>query len=553
MTTIEARTKLDTTVTLLDLLLYKRGVSARDRDRFLYPSITDLHDPFLFTEIEKVVRRLTEAMEKGERIGICADYDHDGIPGAVVFTDALDALSYEHYDVYIPNRNREGFGFSTAAVDALKEKGCTLIITIDCGIGANESVAYAQKNGIDVIITDHHLPDNDPPDAFAIINPKYDEQYPFDGLCGTGVIFKVVMALLGRIPTESLDLVGIATLSDMVPLVDENRTLAHQGLVALRKTTRPGLQALYKKLKLSSDHLSEDDVIFMITPRINVASRIDEPINAYYLLKTKDVEDAQARAKHLEGLNKRRKGAVAAMIKETRKRLTRRANDMRVLVVGDRNWDAGLLGLIAQKLSEEYEKPVFVWGKGVGEVIKGSCRGAGVCDVVALMRAAPRDTFLEVGGHTGAGGFSITAGSCAVLEETLNKTLEKNSNVQLVDTAQRANGYELVAKLSIDDVVWETYAHIEVCGPFGMDNPKPVFAFSAVMPRDVAMFGGSGEHTKLVFAVGDDEVEAIAFFKKPNEFTKTPKAGELLTLHATIEKSVFRGFPEVRLRIVDIL
>ena len=354
-------------------LLYNRGIASKaEADLFLYPSYDDqLHDPFLLHDMDKAVQVILKTIESKKKIVIFSDYDCDGIPGAVVLHDFFMAIGYENFTNYIPHRHFDGFGLSEKAVLEIKTKhDPSLIITIDCGTTDIEAVRLANDNDMKVIVTDHHEPKAILPDAVAVVNPKIGNTYPFTGLCGAGVIFKLVQALIVRgnftIPAGLekwwLVMVGVATIADMVPLKDENRIFATYGLKVLRKTRRPGLQKLLRQQRVDLRYLSEDDIGFTIGPRINAASRMDNPEDAFQLLATKDENEAELRVLHLEKLNTERKTTVAVMTKEAHKRLKVLEELPEVLVFGNPEWRPSLVGLVANKLAEEHNRPAFFVG-----------------------------------------------------------------------------------------------------------------------------------------------------------------------------------------------
>ncbi len=564
-----------------DLLYGRNIIEETDAQRFLNPDY-DLHthDPFLLKNMEKVVDRIFLAMEKNEKIAIYSDYDADGIPGAVVLHDCFKKISYENFVNYIPLRNEEGFGLNKNAITDLCSQGATLLITIDCGITDVEEVSHALECGIDVIITDHHIPGALLPKAFAIINPKLKgDEYPEKMLCGSGVIFKVVQALLskgaatGRFTVAHgqekwmLDMVGLATLSDMVPLVGENRVFAYYGMTVLHKSPRVGLMKLFSLLKIQQQNATEDDIAFMITPRINAASRMGIPLDAFKLLSTTDEVEAEMLALHLHAKNDERKGVVAGMVKEIKKKIQARENGgehitgiMReVLVIGNPYWKPSLLGLVANSFSDEHNRPVFLWGReGEKEsdekselVIKGSCRAGGDTNVVALMERV-KDVFIEYGGHKGAGGFSVSQEHIHTLEERLNIAYAEMVS-ELNNGSHKISETVVDKKLSLDDVNWQTYTHVEKFAPFGCENPKPLFLFENIIVASIKLFGKEKNHLEIKFknSKGKD-VTAMAFFSSPEKFSVPVNIDSRISLVATIEKSMFRNFPELRLRIVDI-
>lgn len=365
---------------LVNRLLKLRGITEESvAKEFLTPDYDNhLHRPELLNDMESACLRLESAMERGERIAIFSDYDCDGIPGAVILHDFFKAIGYSNFQNYIPHRHYEGFGLSNDAIDKLKNDNVGVVITIDCGTSSVTEVAYAKKQGIDIIITDHHEPGAVLPEAVAVVNPKLGD-YPFKDLCGAAVVFKLIKAMLNRndygiTPGYEkwwLDMVGLATIADMVPLVGENRVLAHFGLKVLRKSRRPGLQQLLRKTKVNQSYLTEDDIGFTIGPRINAASRMDNPEDAFFMLAETDLAKAGERVEHLEKLNIERKTKVALITKDIHKRIKDLEEIPSVLVMGNPKWRPSLVGLVAGKLAEEHGRPTFIWELMETEFIKG--------------------------------------------------------------------------------------------------------------------------------------------------------------------------------------
>ena len=552
---------------MLTRLLFGRGINLEvDYEK-------GIHDPFLMKDMKKAVERILSAIGTEEKIVIFSDYDADGIPGAVVLHDFFKKIS-ENFSVrgkpifgwenYIPHRGDEGFGLNHEAIEEFAKTGVKLLITIDCGVTDVEEIIRAKEKGIDVIITDHHEPHEKIPPALAILNPKQRNcAYPDKNLCGAGVIFKLVQALL-KSPSQELgtifnvrtlkigwekwllDMVGLATLSDMVPLIGENRVFAHYGLLVLRKSRRFGLQQLLRRLKINQKFLTEDDIGFMIAPRINAASRMGKPMDAFKLLIVEDEVEAGRLAEHLDKINQERKGAVAVITKEVRKIMLTRQNERRVIVVGNPNWRPSLLGLVANALKEKHNKPVFLWGRDGNAVLKGSCRSDGV-NVMELMTEA-REVFVEFGGHSLSGGFTVVEEKIHILEEILDKACEQLPKIESTGAASVAD-----AALSLDEINVDTYGLVEKLAPFGVGNPKPIFLLKNVAPKMVRHFGKEGNHLEIIFENNVGEaIKAIGFFQTAESFSKSIKVGEPLNLAATLEKSYFGRAPEIRLRIVDI-
>jgi len=559
----------------LQKLLNKRGLLDPDAAQlFLNPDYErDTHDPFLLKDMERAVERVMHSIETGERVAIYSDYDADGIPGAVILHDFFKKIGFTNFENYIPDRHEEGFGVNLDAVDVIATHGVKLIITIDCGITDVLPIARAKELGIDTIITDHHEPNGETPPAYAILNPKQvDCAYPFKFLCGAGVIFKFVQAMIRKNTERAekaesirwpikpgwekwlLDMVGLATLSDMVPLTGENRVFAYYGLKVLRKSPRLGLMKLLREARANQQMMTEDDVGFTITPRINAASRMGVPHDAFELLATSDELRAGELVTYLNKINDERKGLVAAITKEVRQTISTREKEGRlqeVIVMGHTHWRPTVLGLVANSLKDDHDRPVFMWGKDGGPMIKGSCRSDGRVSVVELMDAS-RHLFIHFGGHKMSGGFAIEQEKIHTLENELSQTYKK---IVFGDGANSTglSLEEIEDELSVDDISWSTYSMIEKMAPYGVGNPKPVLLIKNVRIVSAKPFGQTKNHMEISFenSVGD-KFNAISFFTKANDPLKTLKSGDVINLRATLEKSFFKRYPELRLRIVGV-
>jgi single-stranded-DNA-specific exonuclease len=542
---------------ILDNLLSNRGILPKDRYDFLNPDYEKgLHDPYLMKDMRKAVDRIVTAIKNGQKILIYSDYDADGIPGAVILHDFFKEIEYLNFTNYIPHRYMEGYGVHLEAIETFAKEGVHLIITVDCGISDFLSVKRAASHDIDVIITDHHLPDQKLPEAYAILNSKQtDDLYPFKHLSGSGVAFKLVQALVlsgcfdfkdGR-EKWLLDMVGIATVSDMVPLVGENRVLAHYGLKVLRKSPRPGLLKLLKKISIDQKNINEDDIGFMISPRINAASRMGEPLDAFKMLSSRDETEGGIFACKLDKMNDERKGVVAAMVKDIKKRMDRMERK-EVIVMGNPNWRPGLLGLAANSLVEKYNRSVFLWGREDSSDIRGSCRSDGSVNVLELMQNVPPGVFLACGGHELAGGFSVSHDKIHFLEREL---LQAYAVTRKIEIEQKVHVVDEI--LNLDDLTWEFFNFIDRLAPFGMGNPKPVFLFKQIEIGDVKQFGKLKDHLELSFTNSKGrKIKAIGFFINANSFNVSLNKGDRVNLTATLERSMFRGYAELRLRIVDV-
>ncbi len=552
---------------LVRTLLTKRGIPESEFETFLSPNYEQhTHSPFLFKDMDVAVARVFAAMERGERITVYADFDCDGIPGASVLSDLFRKIGYENVTVYLPHRDKEGYGFHIAAIEKLATEGTKLIITVDVGTTAIEPVKFAKGLGVDVIVTDHHEIPGELPDAVAVLNPKI-APYPFPGLCGAGVAFKLAQALLykGRScvdkgPTFAgfatipegwekwlLDLVAIATVADLVPLVGENRTLVYWGLQVLRKSPRPGIVALVNQLRLRKAELDETDIGFSFAPRINAASRMGEPGLALRLLTTQDRAEAAKIASELETLNASRKGVVAGIVKEAKKRARQRFNEGdAITVLGDTEWKPALLGLAANSVMNERGGVVCLWGRDANGVLKGSCRSDGNISIMDLFSNA-RASLVESGGHAASGGFTVTSENIHTLPEVLAQAAAACNAIG----SPEAPSHDSLT--SLREISASLFREVSLLAPFGMGNSKPIFRIPRARIISVRRFGKEKNHTEVSLLCSETgkTQRAFQFFKAPENFSRLPIPDDLVDVLATIERDSFRGGHA--LRIVDIL
>ena len=548
---------------LVRVLLAKRGVeNDADVAAFLNPDYElHTHDPFLLQGMDVAVARVFTAIKAGERIAVYADFDCDGIPGAALLSDLFNKIEYTNFEVYLPHRDREGYGFHPDAIAVLAERGVKLIITVDVGTTAIDAVAYAKEKGIDVIVTDHHEIPGELPDAIAVLNPKL-APYPFPHLCGAAVAFKLAQAVIEEghkrklkqfedIPVGwekwLLDMVAVATVADMVPLIGENRVLTHWGLQVLRKSPRSGVRALCGKLRLRQEELSEGDIGFSIAPRINAASRMDEPDLALRLLVTRDVAEAESLAAQLEKLNSRRKGVVASLVKQARAHVKERfADGDRVVVLGNPEWKPALLGLAANSIMGDRGGIVCMWGRDGNGKLKGSCRSDGDVSLLDLFQNAG-DVFEEYGGHAASGGFTVSHEHVHRLPEALARAVET------LPPRQDAVAIEHDLLLTLPDMSSALFKEVSRMAPFGVGNPKPLFLLSNTTIVGVKRFGKENNHVEVMLECRESGISARAFefFKSPADFSLEPIPGQFANLLATVERDSYRG--GLALRIVDIV
>ncbi len=566
---------------ILQTLLDKRDLNTpQEIESFLNPSYDEhLHDPFLMSGMSDAVERVFKAMKNDEKIAIYSDFDADGIPSGVLLHDFFKKIGFDNFVNYIPHRDTEGYGFHRESVEKLAKESVSLIITVDVGITAVDTVRYANSLGIDVIITDHHEPLDNLPEALAILNPKQKHcEYPFDGLCGTGVAYKLVQALIrqgrehrskasvlrniGELPEGwekwLLDLVAIATVADMVPLIGENRALVHWGMLVLHKSPRVGIKELCRKLRINQAMLNENDIGFSIAPRINAASRMGDPEVAFELLATNDMVKAGELASKLESLNNKRKGSVAAIVKQARakvdymREILKSGEDLpSVIVTGDPNWNPALVGLASGSIADSLGRITCVWGRDGTGKLKGSCRSGGSGNSVVEMFKSAGDALLHYGGHSAAGGFAVSEENIHNLSDNLNKAIE---------IIEKEEGSAIAEKLDSDiEICLQkannlTHREIVQLAPFGIGNPKPIIMIRGVIISSIKHFGKEQNHIEIYVKDCDGySRKASKFFATESSFTKEVVEGATVDLFVNLEESAFAGRRSLELRIVDIV
>jgi single-stranded-DNA-specific exonuclease len=563
----EIRKLLSSYDDLTAALLSRRGITTKEEaETFLNPSYEEhLHDPLSIKNMPEAAELFAQAIISGERICVWSDYDCDGIPGGVVLHDFLKKVN-ANFENYIPHRHDEGYGVNIPGIEKLAKSGVRLVVTVDSGITDVEPVRRAKELGMKVIVTDHHLPGPElPPADFVIDQKQAGETSPYQELCGAAIAWKLVCATLAVSPTLRekvpvgwekwlLDMAGLATIADMVPLTGENRLIAKYGLLVMRKSPRFGLQKLCKVARVEQRSITEGDVGFMLAPRINAASRMLDPRDAFQLLTTTDEVEADELAKKLEKANRQRRASAGAITREVHDRMSERlavpgAELPAVIAMGNPDWRPALLGLVANGVVEEYGRPVFLWGREADNRVKGSCRTDGTVNVVELMTAT-LETFVEFGGHAASGGFTVRDDAVFFLEERLSETKMKLPPKESGDAFSHAD-----AEIAPHEVTPALLAKLERLAPFGEGNPKVLFHLRDVSLESASRFGKGEEHLRLLISSdGFKALEAIAFFAKRELGAKCFDfvAGNRVHVLAHLERNQFSKFGSVRLRLVDI-
>ncbi|HTM57681.1 MAG TPA: single-stranded-DNA-specific exonuclease RecJ [Candidatus Udaeobacter sp.] len=491
--------------------LINRGVEQPDHARrFLEPSLEDLHDPFLLRDLEPAVRRLQAAVERGERVLVHGDYDVDGITSTFLLHSVLESLG-ARVEYRIPHRTRDGYGLSLAAIDEARRRGCTLVVTVDCGITAVEPVARAKSLGIDTIVTDHHEPPAVLPDAVALVNPHRPGcAYPFKSLAGVGVTFKLVEALLrGRGGLERakshLDVVALGTIADVVPLVGENRVLARLGLDHLNRGERLGLRALVEAAGLSGKRITSGQIAFVLAPRINAAGRMGNPEQGVRLLLSRDDREAQDIAASLEDDNLRRRQFDENALAEAAERVQRELNwpDCSSILLWSDEWHPGVIGIVASRLVERFQRPALLVSLD-GERGRGSGRSLPGLDLNRLLNDCG-DLLEAYGGHAFAAGLTVRRDRLPELRERFEALVRERLTPE--DCVPRL---VLDGDLNLADCTLELIDWLERMSPHGLDNPEPLFRASDVRVESASAVGG-GKHLRLTLRDGTGRAEAIGF------------------------------------------
>ncbi|MBM7597839.1 single-stranded-DNA-specific exonuclease [Virgibacillus halotolerans] len=485
-----------------ELLLQRDITSAEAAARFLSPDIKNLHNPSGITDMKKASDRVHDAIANKEKILIFGDYDADGVSSTTLMLKTLQELGAD-CDYYIPNRFTEGYGPNEAAFQTASENGFTLIITVDTGIASIVEADVAKHLGIDLIITDHHEPQESLPDAFAILHPKCSPDYLFKELAGVGVAFKFAQELLGYLPKQLLDLVAIGTIADLVPLVDENRILAYYGLHALTITNNPGIKALKRLCKIEGN-VTEEDVGFLIGPRINAVGRLQDADLAVQLLMTDDPEVAAEIAEEIQSINLERQQIVSNIVEEAEKMVDPNVTKG-VIIVAKEGWNAGVLGIVASKLVRKYDRPAIVLTilPDTNEV-KGSARSIPAFDLFTNCMQI-RHLFTHFGGHSQAAGMTLPLENMSQIQQELDVLISQ----QLTEDDFK-QVIEISDIISVDDINEALINEIERLAPFGMKNPKPVFQIKEI-PLDARQIGSARNHLKLQFKKDGAQMEGIGF------------------------------------------
>ena len=495
---------------LVAQLLHNRGISEPSQvEAFLSADKRLEVDPFLLPDMHQAVSRTYQALLSGEEIAIYGDFDADGITATALLVQGLSELGGRVIP-YIPHRLSEGYGLQVAALEKLRKQGVSLIITVDTGITALVEAKKAQRMGIDIVITDHHLPLGSLPSARAVVNPKRsDSVYGSTELAGVGVAFKFLQALIkgsGReqLVDRSLDLVALGTVADMVPLVGENRYWVKCGLELLNNTERLGLQEMMRYAGLEPGNLDTESISWKLGPRLNAAGRLDDATTSYQLLLTQDAREASSLASDLEEKNAKRRRLTDELLSKAREEIIAAGVDLPLLMAGDKDYPPGVMGLVAGRLAEEFYRPVVLFRSGP-ETCRGSGRSIPEFDLMAALEDC-QDLLSNFGGHTKAAGFSLPTNNLPHLRERLFKLAQD----QLAGLDLRPH-IDIDAEVPLSIFARGTFEKIQQLAPFGCGNPLPTFVSRQVEVIDQRQIGSQSEHVRLKLKQQGIVWDAIGF------------------------------------------
>ena len=539
---------------ILGKFLLDRNIrSVSEAKRFFRPQLSDLHDPFLYTDMDVAVDRLNQALGHKERILVYGDYDVDGCT-AVALVYKFIQQYYSNIDYYIPDRYEEGYGVSYKGVDYAYETGVKLIIVLDCGIKAIDEITYAKEKGIDFIICDHHVPDETLPPAVAILNAKRkDSTYPYPHLSGCGVGFKFMQAFAksNDIPFSQLisllDLCAVSIASDIVPIMGENRILAYHGLRQLNSNPSVGLKAIIDICGLTDREITINDIVFKIGPRINASGRMQNGKEAVALLVERNFKSAYNSADMINHYNEQRKDLDKAMTEEANKIVEnlKENNDHKAIVIYNEEWHKGVIGIVASRLTEIYFQPAVVLTR-TDDLATGSARSVAGFDIYSAI-ASCRDILENFGGHTYAAGLSLKVEHIPEFKRRFEEYVQKN-----ILHEQTLPNIDIDAVIGFQDITHKFFMDMKRFQPFGPDNKKPVFCSEHVYDYGTSkVVGREQEHIKLELVDNKSSkiMNGIAFGQSSQaRYIKTKQSFDIVyTLEDNTHK---RG--EIQLQIEDI-
>lgn len=544
----EIKSKYKVNQLLATILANRNILKEEDIRLFLNPTRNDFYNPFLITDMDIAVNRIIKAIENKENITIYGDYDVDGIASITVLKSFLNDIGVET-NTYIPNRLIEGYGLNKEAIDKISKKGCNLMITVDCGISAIEEIEYANSLGIETIITDHHEAGNEIPKAIAVIdNKRKDSKYPFRELAGVGVVFKLIQAIgiTLKLKEESylkyLDIVCIGTISDIVPLVDENRVIAKLGLLLVAQTKNIGLRSIINSSGYNK--IDSNTISFGVAPRINACGRMGKAEEALELFLSKDKNEVNELTNKLNEHNRKRQETEKTIFENAVEKIKEEhLDENKAIIVGGENWHHGVIGIVSSKITEMYFKPSILFSFEEDGIGKGSGRSIPGFDLhEALMKCS--DTIEKFGGHSMAVGITVKKDNL----EKFKKEFEQIATQSKIDEIIPIINID--AKVDLSDIDKEMVESLKQLEPFGEANKMPVFAFKNLKIDSIRALS-EGKHLKLTLKDNNYIINAIGFNigYLANEY----RIGDKIDVAGVLEINTFNGVDNLQINIKDIM
>ncbi len=530
---------------LITQLLYNRGLADPSQfELFINDDERLVGNPLLLPGIHQAVNRIYQALLSGENIAVYGDFDVDGVTATAILVQGLTALGGKAIP-YIPHRLTEGYGVKIAALENLHRQGVSLVITVDCGITAVAEVKKAKKLGLHIIVSDHHTPLPELPQAVAIVSPRLPgSAYPFAELTGAGVAFKLLQALLRGIGKEKLleellDLVALGTIADLAPLLGENRYLVKQGLKLINKTARPGISEMLAQAGISPGNIDSECVSWMLAPRLNAAGRLAHAMASYKLLTTESPQEARGLAVWLEEKNAERQELTAKVVARAREQVLAKGISP-LLIASDKDYPAGIAGLVASKLSEEFYRPSVVIRTGE-QTSSGSCRSIPEFNIVLALQQCSK-LLSNFGGHSQAAGFTLPTAKLPQLQQMLSDIA--SSQLKGVDLRPRL---DIDADVTLNELTGDAFRIMQKLAPFGRGNPQPVFLSRRIEVMDCRTMGNSGEHLRLRLKQNGAQWDGVAF--RSGEYLA--EISSPLDIVYNLEVDRWRGQERLRLNILD--
>lgn len=528
------------------LILYSRGFDTKDKINAFFSDDLSLSDPFCIKDMDKAAECIMQAVENGSRICVYGDYDADGVTAVTVLYSYLDAIGADVV-YYIPDRITEGYGFHPEAVEKIAENGVELIVTVDTGINAFEGVEKAKQLGLNVVITDHHQPSETLPQAYAVVDPhRADDTSRLDYLAGVGVAFKLVCALENgnedSVLYEYAQFVTIGTIADIVPVIGENRKIINIGLETINSSPAPGIGALLKTASVAEKTINSGHIAYSLSPRINAAGRMGSAETALKLLLSDTDENADYYAQKLEEKNTERHSAEAAVSSDIKKILNENPSLLKdnIIVVSGRGWNEGVIGIAASRITDIFGKPSIVITQTENGTAKGSCRSIGDFSVYDALEYCS-DILSGFGGHTLAAGCSLDYEKIGAFRKKINEYASRN--------IPDFSSVRISCKLNPTGISTNLLDALEQLEPYGMGNPKPVFAFCGMTVSAVRPIGG-GKHIRLELTRGNLRMQAVKFGVSENAFQFN--IGDNVDIAAVVEKNEYNGKITPSIQIKEI-